>query len=190
MYGADVIIFEGILSLFRPEIVDMMDLKIFVDTDSDTRLARRVLRDTNERGRDLQGILDQYFRFVKPAYENFIAPAAKVADLIVPRGGDNKVAIELIVRQVKSQLESRGYDASRARANLEPCEFPVGIPDSLCVIEQTSQVRGLHTLLRNRDTPRDEFIFVSERLFQILIEKAMEFVNYETVEIETPSNEK
>lgn len=66
------------------------------------------MRDTVERGRDLNGILDQYFKFVKPAYESFIQPASKVADLIVPRGGSNKVAIELIVRQVKTQLENRG----------------------------------------------------------------------------------
>lgn len=79
-----------------------------MDTDSDTRLARRLKRDTMERGRDTTGVIDQYFKFVKPAFDNFIAPATKVADIIVPRGGDNEVAIDLIIRQVKNQLAERG----------------------------------------------------------------------------------
>lgn len=163
------------------------------------------MRDTVERNRDLKGILEQYFKFVKPAYESFIAPAAKVADLIVPRGGNNTVATDLIVRQIKSQLETRGkdafilpsfglllsgYDAAKCRVDREPCELTAEIPESLCVINQTPQVLGLHTLLRNRDTPRDEFIFVSERLMQILIEKALEFVDYKPIEVETPSGDR
>ncbi|KAF1622614.1 UNVERIFIED_CONTAM: Uridine-cytidine kinase B, partial [Eudyptes robustus] len=103
------------LSFFRPAIADMMDIKVFVDTDSDTRLARRLKRDTAERGRDAAGVIDQYFKFVKPAFDNFIGPAAKLADIIIPRGGDNEVAIDLIVRQVKNQLAERGYDATKIK---------------------------------------------------------------------------
>ncbi|KAI6222484.1 Uridine kinase [Aphelenchoides fujianensis] len=189
MYGADVIIFEGILSFFRPEIVELMDLKIFVDTDSDTRLARRMTRDISERGRSLESVMGQYFRFVKPAFDTFIAPAAKVADLIVPRGGSNTVAIELIVRHVKTQLSYRGYDPTQSRPEWEPLQGPIREPDSLHIIEQTPQVLGLHTIIRNRDTPRDQFIFVAERLMQILIENAMEFIPYAEVQVETPSGE-
>lgn len=79
-----------------------------MDTDSDTRLGRRLERDIEERGRDIEGVLEQYMRFVKPAFDSFIAPGMKVADVIVPRGGENEVAIELIVRQVKNQLAERG----------------------------------------------------------------------------------
>uniref|UniRef100_A0A1I7WMK1 Uridine kinase n=1 Tax=Heterorhabditis bacteriophora TaxID=37862 RepID=A0A1I7WMK1_HETBA len=108
MYGADVLIFEGILAFHRQDINDMMDMKVFVDTDGDLRLARRLNRDINERGREVVGVLDQYFRFVKPAFEAYIAPGMKVADIIVPRGGDNDVAINLIAKQVMTQLIKRG----------------------------------------------------------------------------------
>ena len=82
-----------------------MDMKIFVDTDSDIRLARRMQRDISERGRDLEGVLKQYNKFVKPAFEHYIAPTMTNADIIVPRGGENKVAIDLIVRHVHTQLK-------------------------------------------------------------------------------------
>lgn len=82
-----------------------MDMKIFVDTDSDVRLARRMKRDISERGRDLEGVLKQYNKFVKPAFEHYIAPTMTYADIIVPRGGENKVAIDLIVRHVHTQLK-------------------------------------------------------------------------------------
>lgn len=79
-----------------------------MDTDPDTRLARRLERDIEDRGRDVEGVLAQYLRFVKPAFDTFIAPGMKIADIIVPRGGENEVAIDLIVKQVKTQLAERG----------------------------------------------------------------------------------
>lgn len=85
-----------------------VNFEVFVDTDPDTRLARRLERDIQDRGRDLEGVLTQYLRFVKPAFDTFIAPGMKIADIIVPRGGENEVAIDLIVKQVKTQLAERG----------------------------------------------------------------------------------
>ena len=78
---------------------------MFVDTDSDIRLARRLRRDISMRGRDLEGVLKQYTRFVKPSFEHYIAPLMAHADIIVPRGGDNEVAISLIVQHVSTQLQ-------------------------------------------------------------------------------------
>ncbi|EGG21789.1 uridine kinase [Cavenderia fasciculata] len=103
----DVIIFEGILSLYTQEIRDQMDIKIFVDTDSDTRLSRRVLRDIAERGRNLEGVLYQYEKFVKPSFDEYILPTKKYADVIIPRGADNVVAIDLIVRHIRSKLQDK-----------------------------------------------------------------------------------
>ena len=80
-------------------------MKIFVDTDSDIRLARRLRRDIEQRGRDLVGVLQQYQRFVKPAFDHYIAPLMAHTDIIVPRGGENAVAIELVVQHVHSQLK-------------------------------------------------------------------------------------
>ena len=91
MYGANVIIFEGILAFHEESIRDMLDMKVFVDTDSDVRLARRLKRDITDRGRDIHGVLQQYENHVKPAYDRFIATTMTFADIIVPRGGENQV---------------------------------------------------------------------------------------------------
>jgi uridine kinase len=88
--STDVILFEGILVLYDREMRDLMHMKLFVDTDSDTRLARRVVRDIRERGRNLDQVLDQYTSLVKPAFEEFTLPTKKYADIIIPRGSENK----------------------------------------------------------------------------------------------------
>ncbi|XP_078502308.1 uridine-cytidine kinase 1 [Lissotriton helveticus] len=102
-YPADVLLFEGILVFYSQEIRDLFQLKLFVDTDSDVRLSRRVLRDMR-RGRDLEHILTQYTSFVKPAFEEFCLPTKKYADVIIPRGVDNMVAINLIVQHIQDIL--------------------------------------------------------------------------------------
>ena len=101
---ADVILFEGILILYNKDIRALMDMKIFVDTDCDTRLARRVLRDTVELNRDIDKVLNQYVKFVKRSFEDFALPTKKYADVIIPRGVDNSVAIELIVQHIEDIL--------------------------------------------------------------------------------------
>ncbi|XP_072935309.1 uridine-cytidine kinase isoform X1 [Epargyreus clarus] len=100
IYPADVVLIEGILVFYFPEVRDLFHMKLFVDTDSDTRLARRVPRDIMERGRDLEQVLNQYMNFVKPAFEEFCLPTKKFADVIIPRGADNLVAIDLIVHHI------------------------------------------------------------------------------------------
>ncbi|XP_014085568.1 uridine-cytidine kinase isoform X1 [Bactrocera oleae] len=107
IYPADVVLFEGILVFYFPKIRDLFHMKLFVDTDSDTRLARRVPRDINERGRDLDAVLTQYMTFVKPAFEEFCSPTKKFADVIIPRGADNTVAIDLIVQHIRDFLNNR-----------------------------------------------------------------------------------
>jgi uridine kinase len=102
--STDVILFEGILVLYDREMRDLMHMKLFVDTDSDTRLARRVVRDIRERGRNLDQVLDQYTSLVKPAFEEFTLPTKKYADIIIPRGSENKVAISVIVQHIRDIL--------------------------------------------------------------------------------------
>ena len=109
MYGANVIICEGILIFVNKKLVDMMDMKVFIDTDSDIRLARRLKRDIMERGRELEGVIKQYNQFVKPMFDFYIQPSMVHADIIVPRGGENKVAINLIVQHVHTQLQTKGF---------------------------------------------------------------------------------
>ncbi|XP_051153330.1 uridine-cytidine kinase isoform X2 [Leptopilina boulardi] len=104
IYPADVVLFEGILVFYHQKIRDLFHMKLFVDTDSDTRLARRVPRDIKERGRDLEFVLNQYMNYVKPAFEEFCLPTKKFADVIIPRGADNTVAIDLIVQHIQDIL--------------------------------------------------------------------------------------
>ncbi|XP_027798526.2 uridine-cytidine kinase 1 isoform X1 [Marmota flaviventris] len=116
VYPADVVLFEGILVFYSQEIRDMFHLRLFVDTDSDVRLSRRVLRDVH-RGRDLEQILTQYTTFVKPAFEEFCLPTKKYADVIIPRGVDNMVAINLIVQHIQDILNGDLCKRHRGGAN-------------------------------------------------------------------------
>jgi uridine kinase len=105
--GAQVVIFEGILALYMPEILDLLDMKIFVDTDSDTRLARRIRRDIAERGRSVESVLSQYEKTVKPSFEQYVLPTKRNADIIVPHGAQNTVAIELITQHLRDLLNRK-----------------------------------------------------------------------------------
>ncbi|KAG4089367.1 uridine kinase [Neocallimastix lanati (nom. inval.)] len=105
IYGANIIVFEGIFALYFEEVRKLMDLMLFIDTDSDIRLARRMRRDIAERGRDIDGVLKQYTKFVKPSFEDYIQPSKKYADIIIPRGAENKVALELIITHIKKELQ-------------------------------------------------------------------------------------
>ncbi|KAL3095000.1 hypothetical protein niasHS_006351 [Heterodera schachtii] len=104
--AADVILVEGILIFFDQELREMFDLKLFVDADPDIRLARRVERDTTELSRPLDQVLHQYLSLVKPAYEDFCLPTKKYADVIIPRGAENDVAIDLIVQHIQEILRT------------------------------------------------------------------------------------
>ena len=99
-----VIILEGILILEDPRLRDLMDIKVFVDTDADERLMRRILRDTQERGRTVESVLNQYVTTVKPMHEQFVEPSKKYADIIMPEGGQNEVAIDIVITKIKTQL--------------------------------------------------------------------------------------
>ena len=99
-----VILLEGILLFSDPALRDMMDLRIFVDTDADERILRRILRDTEERGRSLASVITLYLTTVKPMHEAFVEPYKRYADIIVPGGGDNPAAIDMIVTRIKKQL--------------------------------------------------------------------------------------
>lgn len=102
VYPKDIIILEGILILDDPRIRELLDIKIFVDTDSDVRIIRRIIRDIKERGRTLDSVIEQYMTTVRPAHMQFIEPCKRYADIIIPEGGYNKVAIDLMVTKVKS----------------------------------------------------------------------------------------
>lgn len=101
----DVIILEGILVLEDVRLRELMDIKLFVDTDADLRIIRRLLRDINERGRTIDSVIDQYLKVVRPMHNQFIEPTKRYADVIIPEGGQNEVAIDLMVTKIKTILE-------------------------------------------------------------------------------------
>lgn len=95
---------EGILVLGEPRLTAMMDMKVFVDTDADIRIIRRILRDTKERGRNLDSVIRQYVEKVRPSHIQFVEPTKKFADVIIPEGGENAVAIDMIASKIESVL--------------------------------------------------------------------------------------
>lgn len=102
-----VIIVEGILVFENKALRDLMDIRIFVDTDADERLVRRIQRDVAERGRTLESVLGQYIKTVKPMHEQFVEPSKKYADVIIPRGGENDVALEMVLYRINAILEGK-----------------------------------------------------------------------------------
>jgi len=111
---ADVVVIDGILLFVDQRVRDLCDVKVFVDADADIRLIRRIQRDTRERGRPLDEIIEQYLSTVQPMHLEFVEPSKRYADVIVPRGGHNAIAIEMIVAKIQRRLQ-RGADADEAR---------------------------------------------------------------------------
>ncbi|KAK3007287.1 hypothetical protein RJ639_015746, partial [Escallonia herrerae] len=180
---SDVILLEGILIFHDPRVRGLMNMKIFVDTvrsskfdifsaDADVRLARRIRRDTVEKGRDIGTVLDQYSKFVKPAFDDFILPTKKYADIIIPRGGDNHVAIDLIVQHIRTKLGQ--HDLCKIYPNLY-------------VIQSTFQIRGMHTLIRDAQTTKHDFVFYADRLIRLVVEHGLGHLPFTEKQVITPT---
>jgi len=171
---ADVVVVEGILVLHIEKILERCNMKIFVDTDDDVRLARRIRRDTVVRGRDVENVLNQYTRFVKPAFEKYVLPSKHEADIIIPWVDDNRVAVDLITQHIRSKLSQS--DLRR-------------IYPELVVLESTMQIRGMHTKIRERSTPRTDFVFYADRLIRLIVEAALGQLPFEETTVTTPSGD-
>ncbi|UQS82557.1 uridine kinase [Bombilactobacillus folatiphilus] len=104
---AEVIVLEGILTLYEKQLRDLMDIRVFVDTDDDIRLIRRIKRDVEERGYTLSKVFDQYLDHVRPMYQQFIEPTKRFANLIIPEGGSNDVAIDLLTSKIKYLIHQK-----------------------------------------------------------------------------------
>ena len=103
-----VIIVEGILILQDPRLCELLDIKIFVDTDADVRILRRIVRDVRDRGRSLQSVVDQYLTTVKPMHEMYVEPSKRNADIIVPEGGHNLVAMDMLIERINAHVSGVG----------------------------------------------------------------------------------
>ncbi|MBQ1484281.1 MAG: uridine kinase, partial [Eubacterium sp.] len=107
IYPRPVIIVEGILIYESRELCDEMDIKIFVDTDADVHILRRILRDVCDRGRSLESVITQYLETVKPMHEQFVEPSKRRADFIIPEGGHNRVALQMVIERVRAHLAEK-----------------------------------------------------------------------------------
>ena len=166
---ADVIIIEGILVLAMEEVRDLCHMKIFVDTDDDLRLARRLKRDTVDRGRSVDGVITQYTSFVKPMFDTFVSPSKKYADVIIPWAqGENTVAIDLIVQHIRTKLGQN--DLRRIYPNL-------------VVLPPNFQIRGMHTIIRSAACNRSDFVFYADRLIRLVVEHALGHLRLHVVHV-------
>ncbi|KAH9270760.1 hypothetical protein BASA83_007122 [Batrachochytrium salamandrivorans] len=180
------LLFETLTNLKKgiKRVRDVMDLKIFVDADDDIRLSRRLRRDIAERGRNVHGVLSQYSRFVKPSFDLFIYPTLRFADVILPRGLDNVAAIDVITKHVIHQLNERGLVLRSALVQSSP--FDPNSPQ-IKLLDQRPQLRALHTIIRDKNTSRDDFVFYSERVSSLVIERALSELPFIDLNILTPT---
>ena len=171
--SGDVIIIEGILVLAMEEIRAMCHMKVFVDTDDDLRLARRLKRDTVDRGRSVDGVITQYTTFVKPMFDTFVSPSKKYADVIIPWAqGENTVAIDLIVQHIRTKLGQN--DLRRIYRNL-------------VVLPPQFQIRGMHTIIRDRRVNRSDFVFYSDRIIRLVVEHGLGHLPFSEQVVLTPT---
>ncbi|KAG6756826.1 hypothetical protein POTOM_040269 [Populus tomentosa] len=178
---SDVIILEGILIFHDPRVRELMNMKLFVDTDADVRLARRIRRDTVEKSRDIGTVLDQYSKFVKPAFDDFILPTKKYADIIIPRGGDNHVAIDLIVQHICTKLGQHDIFSGSVYCTVF-CLF-----SSSNHITCLMQIRGMHTLIRDSQTTKHDFVFYADRLIRLVVEHGLGHLPFTEKQVTTPT---
>ncbi len=101
---APVVVLEGFFALYDPQLRDKMNLKVFVDADADVRLIRRLTRDTSERGRSLEGVIQQYLEYVRPMHLQFVEPTKRYADVIIPHGGLNEPALDMLTARIRATL--------------------------------------------------------------------------------------
>ncbi|KAJ6576473.1 armadillo/beta-catenin/plakoglobin [Mycena vulgaris] len=194
LYGAAIIIAEGIMALQDPGLRELYDLKLFVQCDSDLMLARRLKRDVAERGRSVDGILEQYLRYVKPAYDNYVLPSQRHADIIVP-GSNNTVAIDLICTHIRRKLHERSNHFRQKMAIPHLYASPSGTPFpeskledlGLTILPQTRQLQGIFTILRSHTSSHQDFIFFVDRLSTLLMEYALQYLPYVAKTVTTPT---
>ncbi len=117
----DIIVLEGILSLYDEAIIDMLDLRVYVMTDADVRILRRIQRDVIDRGRDLEGVIGQYLETVKPMHEQFVAPTKKHADIIIPEGV-NRMAVDLLTDKIEAELADENSRTRDGAETYDPLE--------------------------------------------------------------------
>lgn len=195
IYGVDVIIIEGILVLYDERIRKLLDLKIYVDTDSDIRLVRRIERDIKIYGRNINQILEQYIRTVKPSFEEFIHYTKKYADIIIPWNEYNSIAINVVSKHLYNIVKKRYIKNSICIQDTSSIPYakllrPSELPTNVYVMERTKNLRSIHSYVRDKTLDKDIWLFYLERLVNIVVPFALNYVRYRDADIITPTNTK
>lgn len=177
IYGANVVILEGIYTLWDQKLLDFMDCKIFVDTDIDICYSRRLLRDIVQRGRDLPGVIKQWDSFVKPNAISYVLPTMNNADIIIPRGSDNSIAINILIEHIKKQLIIKSKQHLSYLNNLGKSLKPIPW-NNIYLLPFTNQLKVIKTIILNKSTSNDNFVFYFDRLANLLITEALDHVTY------------
>ncbi|KAL8920029.1 MAG: hypothetical protein Q9208_006484 [Pyrenodesmia sp. 3 TL-2023] len=186
VYSPHVLILEGILALHDQRVLDLLDVKIFAEADADLCLARRILRDVKDRGRDIEGCIKQWTSFVKPNFLKHVQPQRENADIIVPRGIDNKVAIDMVVKHIQLLLvkKSRKHQEDLKRLGQQVEDEPLS--PNVLLLNQTKQLVAMTTVLQNPTTDDVDFIFYFDRLTTLLVERALENLPFDPKTVQTP----
>ncbi|KFH42094.1 Uridine-cytidine kinase-like-like protein [Hapsidospora chrysogenum ATCC 11550] len=191
IYSPHVLILEGIFALYDPRVLELLDMGIYCEADADTCLSRRIVRDVRERGRDIEGCIKQWFGFVKPNFEKYVEPQRKKADLIVPRGIENRVALaEMMVHFIERKLfeKSRHHREALSRLGAACKEEPLS--NRVVVLDDTPQLKFMNTILQDIDTNAEDFIFYFDRLASLIVEQALNNVQFKSLTVETPEGYK
>ncbi|KAI9731378.1 MAG: Uridine kinase [Cirrosporium novae-zelandiae] len=186
IYSPHVLILEGIFALYDPRVLDLLDVKIFAEADADLCLSRRITRDVLERGRDIEGVVKQWFGYVKPNFKRYVEPQRNIADIIVPRGIENTVAIDMIVKHIQRTLNEK---SQRHRAELQSLGKEVEdepLSAHIHVLKQTPQLVAMNTIIQNSFTSQEDFVFYFDRLTTLLMERAFDSLTLEPKTVHTP----
>ncbi|KAL8657947.1 MAG: hypothetical protein Q9226_001413 [Calogaya cf. arnoldii] len=186
IYSPHVLILEGIFALYDQRVLDLLDVKIFAEADADLCLARRIMRDVKERGRDIEGCIKQWTSFVKPNFQRHVYPQRENADIIIPRGIDNRVAIDMVVKHIQLLLvkKSRNHQDDLKRLGQQAEDEPLS--QNVLLLNQSKQITAISTILLNPATDDVDFIFYFDRLSGLLVERALDNLRFNVKAVRTP----
>ncbi|KAI0974584.1 uridine kinase [Xylaria arbuscula] len=187
IYSPHVLILEGIFALYDQRVMDLMDMRIYCEADADTCLSRRILRDVRDRGRTVEGCIKQWFGYVKPNYEKYVVPQRNHADIIVPRGIENRVAMTMVTQYIERKLLEKSTHHRAALKSLEAGFESEPLSKRVVILPETPQLRGMNTLIQDIDTSSEDFIFYFDRFSCLLIEQALNNVHFKELTVETSS---
>ncbi|KAI1824467.1 uridine kinase [Xylaria intraflava] len=178
IYSPHVLILEGIFALYDPRVMDLMDMRIYCEADADTCLSRRILRDVRDRGRTVEGCIKQWFAF-------YVVPQRNHADIIVPRGIENRVAMTMVTQYIESKLLEKSALHRAALKSLEAGFESEPLSKKVVILKETPQLRGMNTLIQDMDTSSEDFIFYFDRFSCLLIEQALNNVHFKEMAVKT-----